>query len=239
MQDQNKMKRSNWTPVLLLIAAAFLGITPKAGPWSLIAFLTAGILLVATLVLALKAYRRQGMRRTTILFLATVLLTAIALFSYLRYRPALLAAPGYTLHNVTDPGILHGRIKTLQTIAEQVPCTYQLLGWQSGDAFYYRSECDGNGRIWRYVIADDAVEPAAAAPDGLYAAPIPASDVIEGVLADVYPRDLATVSRETFIVGDALSSPDGRTIALISRHVYGPQDVLLLTSPVSFPPQSR
>jgi len=32
---------------------------------------------------------------------------------------------------------------------------------------------------------------------------------------------------------------NGRFTAFVSRHVYGPQDVLLLTPPVSFSPQSR
>lgn len=237
------MKKLKWTAVLLLLAAVTLTIAPKAGPWALIAFLTAGILLFASLILAFKSYRRREMGRSRAfpmaLFLASALLTAVTLFSFLRYRPALMAAPGYTLHNVTDPGILHGRIKTLQVIAEQVPCTYQPLGWQAGDAFYYQSDCDGNSCFWRYVIADDAVEPVAAVPDGLYAAPVPANDVTDGVLADVYPRELATVSRETFIAGDALPSPDGRFTVLVSRHIYGPQDVLLLTLPVSVSPQPR
>lgn len=67
------------------------------------------------------------------LLLAVLLILAIlaaALFNFLRYQPALGAAPGYTMHHVTDPGWLNGRFKTLQAIVEYVPCTYTLLGWQ-------------------------------------------------------------------------------------------------------------
>ncbi|MCP4418928.1 MAG: hypothetical protein GY805_20110 [Chloroflexi bacterium] len=63
----------------------------------------------------------------------------------------------------------------------------------------------------------------------LFSEKVSASTITDGVLADIYPRELSTTSRETFIVGDVLPSENGRFIALISRHVYAPQDVLLLT----------
>ncbi len=46
------------------------------------------------------------------LLLAVLIILAIsaaALFNFLRYHPALGAAPGYTMQHVTDPGWLNGR----------------------------------------------------------------------------------------------------------------------------------
>lgn len=162
-------------------------------------------------------------------FLIGLLVLAAALFWFLNYHPALIAAPGYKLRNITEPDWLNGRIKTLQAIAEQTPCTYQLLGWQETDALYYESTCDGTRRIWRYTVANAVSEPVTSVPAGLYNEAVPAADIVVGVLANVRPRELATVSREVFIAGDALPAPDGRFTALVSRHVYGPQDVLLLS----------
>ncbi|MCZ7666435.1 MAG: hypothetical protein M5U34_04020 [Chloroflexi bacterium] len=65
------------------------------------------------------------------MLLAVLLILAIlaaALFNFLRYQPALGAAPGHTMHHVTDPGWLNGRFKTLQAIVEYVPCTYTPTG---------------------------------------------------------------------------------------------------------------
>ena len=152
--------------------------------------------------------------RRWILILTGLLVLAAALFWFLGYHPALMVAPGYTLRNVTDPGWLNGRIKTLQAIAEQVPCTYQLLGWQETDALYYEAACDGTSRIWRYAVADDASEPVAAAPADLYAEPVPARDIVEGVLADIRPRELATVSR----AGDSVYCLLAHTIELNCFH---------------------
>ncbi|MFQ5435372.1 MAG: hypothetical protein ACE5FD_10895, partial [Anaerolineae bacterium] len=140
--------------------------------------------------------------RRWLLVLAGLSFLAAALFWFLGYHPALMAAPGYTLHNVTDPGWLNGRIKTFQAIAEQTPCTYQLLGWQETDTLYYEASCAGTSHTWRYTVAVDTSERVAAAPSGLYVEPVPATSIINGVLADVRPRELATVSREVFIAGD-------------------------------------
>lgn len=158
------------------------------------------------------------------------LLVFAVLFGFLRYHPALLAAPGYTLHNITDPGWLNGRIKTLQAIIEQVPCTYTLLGWQEDEQLYYEATCDGNGQMWRYAVTADRTEKVDALPEDLYVAAVPVSTIEEGLLANVYPPELATVSRRTFITGEPLASGNGRYTALVSRHVYGPQDVLILSS---------
>lgn len=168
------------------------------------------------------------LKKTTFFLL---LMIAVGLFGFLDYHPALMAAPEHSLYNMTDPGWLNGRIKTVQAIIEKTPCSYTLLGWQDEESLYYEADCAGGSQLWQYLVSANRSEKITAVPPELYTEMVPATDITEGVLADIYPRELSTVSRETFIVGDVLPSPNGRFIALISRHVYGPQDVLLLTSP--------
>lgn len=169
---------------------------------------------------------RKSIRR--IVLLAVLLLLAALIFSFLRYQPALRAAPGYTVHHVTNPGWLNGRFKSIQAITEQVPCTYTLLGWQEDKALYYQSTCASAAQTWRYTLNTTRAEKITTAPDDLYAVSVPVSTIADGLLANVSPPELATVSRQTFIAGAPLVSKNGRYTALVSRHVYGPRDVLIL-----------
>ncbi|MBE2201267.1 MAG: hypothetical protein IAE79_21820 [Anaerolinea sp.] len=225
--------KSKWTPLFLLLAAFVMAITPTAGSLAVITWVVSGLFLILAAVMLwsqpMKTEKKAG-RLWQILFIVGLLLT-MALFGFLRYRPALMAAPDYALHNVTEPGWLSGRIKAAQVIIEQTPCTYALLGWQEDGILYYTADCAGNSQTWRYTAATQHTEIVTQAPTGLYAETAPLSSIVDGVLADVYPRELTTVSRGVFIVGDVLPSPDGRFIAVVSRHIYGPQDVLLLTPP--------
>lgn len=85
--------------------------------------------------------------------------------------------------------------------------------------------------MWRYNLASAQLEKAGSLPTALYVVPVPFSDIIDGLLvANIYPPELATVSQQTFTRGEPLGSENGRYTALVSQHVYGPQDVLILMS---------
>lgn len=85
--------------------------------------------------------------------------------------------------------------------------------------------------MWRYDLAAEKVEKAAAPPNELYAVPTPFSTIIDGlIVSNIYPPELATVSQQTFTRSEPLGSENGRYTAIVSRHVYGPQDVVILRS---------
>lgn len=223
-----KKRFTLWTPFFLLLAAAAAVFTPMIG---LITLFVAGIFVILAIIFAIRRYPTdRKKRRIEYLLILVVLFLAVALFGILRYQPALIAAPGYSLQNVTDPGWLNGRIKSVQAGIEQVPCTYTLLGWQGEEHLYYQATCGSSDQMWHYVVSTERSEKTNMLPDDLYAVSVPVSTIEDGLLANVHPRELATVSRQTFIAGEPLSSPNGRYTALVSRHVYGPQDVLLLSS---------
>ncbi|MCA9945240.1 MAG: hypothetical protein KC449_17265, partial [Anaerolineales bacterium] len=54
-------------------------------------------------------------------------------------------------------------------------------------------------------------------------------DALQMVRADgVRPVKYEAVTREILLVGDGLTSPDGQWTAIISQHIYAPQDILLI-----------
>ncbi len=219
------MTKSKWTLFFLLLAAAAAVFTPLFS----LALLVSVIFVLLAFIFAIRRDAQHKTKRyIRFVLIFTAILLAAVLFGFLRYQPALLAAPGYTLNNITDPGWLNGRIKTVQIAIEQVPCTYALLGWQEDEHLYYQAVCGGDGQMWRYAVSTDRSEKVDTLPDDLHVVSVPVSTIEDSLLANVYPPELATVSRRTFITGEPLASGNGRYTALVARHVYGPQDVLLL-----------
>ncbi|MCZ7666434.1 MAG: hypothetical protein M5U34_04015 [Chloroflexi bacterium] len=59
--------------------------------------------------------------------------------------------------------------------------------------------------MWRYDLAAEKVEKAAAPPNELYAVPTPFSTIIDGlIVSNIYPPELATVSQQTFTRSEPL-----------------------------------
>jgi hypothetical protein len=168
--------------------------------------------------------------RVGALLLALTLL-GVATFPWLyRYQPALFAAPGHELVVVTRTGLLDGMVKRAQLGAELVPCRYTLLGWGEAGDLYYQSDCGADSRLWTLAPDREAAPRAVAeAPAGLVAKE--SQSAVVGVVR--YPSsDPSTEAnlRLAAIRGKVgLPSPDGRRVALVSRHIYGPEDVLLVS----------
>lgn len=225
--------QSRWTVVFLLLAAAAFAIAAIGSSLTVWAWAAGGLFVVLAFLFAVRTYSQTSQKPVWRILLLTALLIlaimAATLFSFLRYHPALEAAPGYTMHHVTDPGWLNGRFKTVQAIVEYVPCTYTLLGWQDESALYYQSTCGDREQLWRYDLAAEKVEKASAPPNELYTVPTPFSTIIDNlIVTNIYPPELATVSQQTFSRGEPMVSENGRYTAFISQHVYGPQDVMIL-----------
>jgi hypothetical protein len=160
-----------------------------------------------------------------------VLLLAVLVFPWLyRYRPALAAAPGYEMQVLTQPGPLDGIVKTAQITLEVCPCRYELLGWSPDDQLYYRASCDSGTQLLRY----DPGQPgrpllAAALPSDLVQSSVTRGDVLDMVWDDgVWPRDVEPSVRSLLLEGMGYPSPDGRWMAAVVEHLYGPQDVVVL-----------
>jgi hypothetical protein len=153
----------------------------------------------------------------------------IALLLIFRYPAALSAAPGFEAIWVTQPRFLAGYVKTGQMFVEYRPCIYELLGWQD-DSLYYQSDCRENIQYWQYAVSQNKrAERVTAVPPNLIQTIIPHETALPMVRADgVRPVGYEAVTREILLVGDGLASPDGSWTAVISQHIYAPQDILLI-----------
>jgi hypothetical protein len=156
--------------------------------------------------------------------------TAFVLF---RYQPAVVAAPGYEMRWPTRPGPAASPLKSYQMFFEMRPCEYALLGWSAGGALYYQEACrEGEPRIW-------AADPEArgrpsqvtAPPAGLLQETVPRRSILEWARSPmVYPADAEPDVRALEVRVDGIASPDGRWVAVVVRHIYGPEDVIVLST---------
>ena len=155
------------------------------------------------------------------------------------YEPALNAAPDVTMEVVTQPSNpIESFVKVAYMFSEEVPCEYDLLGWNSENQLYYSSQCGAEEQIWLV----DPNQPNNAMPTTPLPNDLPQKakkkeqeafrqEAFEMVRADgVRPERAERSARQIYLREASLRSPDGLWIAIKSQHIYGPQDVVLLKS---------
>jgi hypothetical protein len=171
-------------------------------------------------------------------YLLTLFLAAILAFPLLmRYQPPVKAAPGVEMHIVEEPGLLAGAIKSCQAAAEIPGCQYEPLGWADAQTLVYRKWCDGHytRATWQpgspgvpllYDLATGRVGGSLldSTPSRETCAP---SACVLPALAERKPFEQGYYPGE---YGDALVSPDGRWVAFTVRYIYGPEDLLVVSS---------
>lgn len=145
------------------------------------------------------------------------------------YQTAVVAADGYTLFTPTEPNMMTGLAKSAAVVAERRPCFYELHGWSGDDVLYYESVCGNNAsEFWAYTVGEN-VESVHSIPKNLIYEIFSNEEVLEWVcVPDFYPEN-GEKSYRSIVVRqhDALLSNNG-DLALIARHLYGPEDVLIL-----------
>jgi len=175
-------------------------------------------------------------KKTTILAAAVVSVAcclgciAIAL-SVVRYQPAVVAAAGYEMHWPTRPALRASVVKSYQRFFEIRPCEYTVLGWGAEGAVFYQEACRDNlPKIWAYD-PDEGTEPRRmeTAPVDLLQEAVPRSSILEWVRSPrVRPADAEPMVRNPKVRVDGMASPEGRWVAVVVRHIYGPEDVIVL-----------
>ena len=164
-----------------------------------------------------------------------LILTLLAILAFpwvYRYQPALVAAPGYAMRVPTQPSFLDGVVKSNQAAAEIRPCTYTLLGWSADVTLYYQAQCDNNaGQTWAIAPNREAnARLVTSAPTDLFAERAPASTFDLVRAAGVSPATEEPNVRRVYLREGNLVSRDGDWVALIARHLYGPEDVVIVKS---------
>ncbi len=173
----------------------------------------------------------RQVRRVVLLmiFAATMTLLIIFAVSALRYQPALSAAPGYEMKFVTEPNLWDNPVRVWQRITEQRPCEYQILGWSPDNQLYYKAICGTQTRVWAY--APNRLHNPASVPSQLNQETVSKGQVLDLVRADgVRPIEYESRTRPLYLKSEGYVSPNGRWIAIVTQHIYGPQDIVVLTS---------
>jgi hypothetical protein len=160
--------------------------------------------------------------RKTAIFAAAVVSVACCLgcvtiaLSVVGYQPAVVAAPDHEMHWPTQPGLWASVVKSYQRFFEIRPCEHTVLGW-SAEAWAYDPD---EGTELRWVEA---------APVDLLQEAIPRSSILEWVRSPrVRPADAEPMVRNLKVRVGGLASPEGRWVAVVVRHIYGPEDVIVL-----------
>jgi hypothetical protein len=174
-----------------------------------------GLLLVA----AALVFAKPGRLAAAALAMVAVGIVGGALFQ--RYQPAVEARPGVTMRVPTMPGWWASPAKRFRAGAEMRRCDYVLEGWDRSGGLLYVETCGERQRRWRYEPADDTLAPSGAVAD-VSAAQV---DRPRDRVAATMPMD---PSLSLSVRTPVLRSPDGLWDAFIARHVYGPEDVIVV-----------
>jgi hypothetical protein len=196
-------------------------------------FSNAGVYLaltVITLVLAVGALKWGYPGRVARISALAIVVAVLAFPLFHRYTPPLSAAPGYEMHVVTQPAFLEGVVKMSHVVSERRPCEYTLLGWSEDNRLHYQADC-GDVAHWRYDPVTGRQERTTAVPTGLNQTLVSEKDVLAMVRADgVRPKEYEPTTRPIYVRSQGHVSPDGQWTAVITRHLYGPEDVVVLSN---------
>jgi hypothetical protein len=185
------------------------------------------------LTLAALGWGRPG--RIGRILLALTLAAILAFPWFFNYQPAVSAAPGLGMHVLTQPALLEGVVKRSQSSLEMRPCTYTLLGWSDDNTLYYQEQCGGAATLTLAFKPGRDTRPWVARVPGQreplpeLSAGSPETPVLELVRAPgTWPPYEEPNARRVYVQGSGMLSPDGRWVALIARHLYGAEDVLVV-----------
>jgi hypothetical protein len=95
----------------------------------------------------------------------------------------------------------------------------------------YQATCGAETRVWRYSPTQPGNHTQlSSSPTNLSASTIPENAVLEMVRAGgVKPEKYESVTRPILLRSRGVVSQDGRWTAVVTQHVYGTQDIIILT----------
>ncbi len=190
-------------------------------------YLWAGFGLAGLTLLAL--LRDRPFRRAHLLPILILLVAAAGPWVF-PYRPAVVAAPGYQMLVPTQPDPIGGMTKRAQRFMEITPSRYTLLGWDDGDVLYYRDESKGSpSRIWAFAPGREELPREVVQAPPHISAEGQQSSVLGWVRSATSSPEHEPSDRSVKVRGGGLKSPSGRWMAVATRWIYGPEDVIVLS----------
>ncbi|MDF1515879.1 MAG: hypothetical protein P1S60_18875 [Anaerolineae bacterium] len=186
--------------------------------WLYIALSVAGLALTIS---ALKWSRPSKLWKVG-LFIG--LLAIVALPLVMRYKPTVWVEPGYTVRVPTQPGLLGGVVKATQAGIEVRRCEYEFLGWSKSEGALYGEEmCGEHERTWVFwPLSDSKLETVSSVPDDLLQEKVIGVESVHSTIP--FDDTLDIVVKKPI-----LQSPEGWWSAMVARHLYGPEDVVIVS----------
>lgn len=222
----------------------FLSLMALAHPTRYVVLSAMAIVAALAALVALVAAHGSLVWRRPAAYLCLAALLAVLIVPWTRapYRPAMATQPGVELHLVNRPsGLIATAVRSLQTGAEVRPEVYEPLGWADDQRFVYRlrqsAGYDQSG-LWQggeagpllaYDVGANASQAWQGAPEDLYAQPCPVSACLTPLLEPFYAG-----SGQAYFPGhypQVFPSPDDRWRAVVARHIYGPEDLVVIGVP--------
>lgn len=161
------------------------------------------------------------------LMLKIVALILIGLFTLYPYSPNVYPTDGVEMMLPTRQGRVWNGLWLAQSMIDVKPCTYVLLGWDADNQLYYDETCNQRTTTWRF------------APDKQMRRRV--SDVPEKLVSDQNSLDkfdtlfeLSSVNPgmqryDLWLYPYGMFSAEKNYAALVSKNLYGPEDVIILT----------
>ena len=117
-------------------------------------------------------------------------------------------------------------MKATQVGAEVRRCEYELLGWSQSEGALYGEEVCGERKLnWVYWPMSDHYERAVTA--------VP-EDLVRQDAGDLVRVD-SVYSLNPGVRQPVLASPEGWWHAFVARHIYGPEDVVVVSTSAIVP----
>ncbi len=205
------------------------------------------ISLLGSLIVLAARSRRGLVRRPQFYLIACGILSLLGFAWFPSYQPAVQPASGVQLQIVEQPAFIAAVVRRNQVSAEIEGCSFEALGWADANTLVYRKWCGGffdpsNNYAWK---------------DGTPTAP--RAYRIDAKTDQAYSGDLTLLARNTCAYFncvlplldkntvqisthhlhypndsyDGVRSPDGQWVAFRAKHVYGPEDLLVIGVPGS------
>jgi len=147
------------------------------------------------------------------------------------YNPPLEAIDAYQTYHVTDTTYFGNLIKNIQSLKEEVPCTYTVLGWDKDDNLYYRSVCEDLSETYVYAPTAQTNNISQHIPEELSKDTYPDEQLLKMVRATgVRPQRHEPYTRPLNLMeGTVTISPTCSYIAFITKRIYSVQDIVMIS----------
>jgi hypothetical protein len=160
-----------------------------------------------------------------------MILSSIGIYAMIPYQTTIQVTDEYRMTSPTQPSFLERGLRNLQVLGEVTPCSYRLLGWKD-QILFYEEICSNQNKVYQFnpQTEEGLRTPAFLSTQSLYVRSRNHTEILDKFQADgVVPPEAELSVIELSLRGNALVSPNGEWLAIVAKHVYGPEDILVIT----------